>query len=146
MPTINFSDYKKPIDAEFKKVFRDLKLDIPNPLISDFKMDYDENAIKNSLVNLFNTLPGQNLLIPEYSLNLLKFLFEPVTEFTGKLIAQEIMEKLTTFEPRVQIEKINVVGRKDEQEYVIDLILSIPTINKTVKIPGILTKNGYTVL
>jgi hypothetical protein len=97
MPTIIFNDYKKPIDAEFKKLFRDLKLDIPNPLTSDFKMDYDENAIRNSLVNLFNTLPGQNLLIPEYSLNLLKFLFEPVTEFTGKLIAQEIMEKLTTY-------------------------------------------------
>jgi hypothetical protein len=38
------------------------------------------------------------------------------------------------------------VGRIDEQEYIIDLILSIPTINKTVKIPGVLTKNGYAVL
>ena len=36
----------------------------------DVVADYDLGAIKNSIVNLFTTIPGEKLLNPEYGLNL----------------------------------------------------------------------------
>ena len=37
---------------------------------NDIKVDFDENAIRNSLKNLFNTRPGQRFLFPLYGLDL----------------------------------------------------------------------------
>ena len=66
-------------------VYKDLSLDLTQTKIqspgfnlpvpgSDIKADFDIGAIANSLTNLFNTLPGQRFLFPEYGLDLYQFL------------------------------------------------------------------------
>ena len=97
------------------------------PLANDILLDYDRSAIKNSLLNLFNTRPGQRFLFPEYGLDLNEFLFEAVTEDLGSIIGERIVASITNFEPRVKVRKCIVIAAPDDNLYDITLILNIPT-------------------
>ena len=145
MPSLSFNGLQKTVSTT-KHSFVDVHLDFNNPIQRDIVADYDGQAVANSLANLFNTIPGQNLLNPEYGLNLIQYVFEPATETTGRLIGNHILDNVTNFEPRVTIQNVNITLNKDEQTFTIVLSILIPSINKQIQIPGILSKNGYTLL
>jgi phage baseplate assembly protein W len=145
MPSLNFKGLQK-IESTTKHSFVDLHLDFSNPVERDIKADYDESAIANSIVNLFNTSPGQNLLNPEYGLNLLQYVFLPATDTTARMIGQNIMNNLSTFEPRVSVKNININVDPDQQIFTITLSILIPSLNAQLNIPGTLTKTGFTLL
>jgi phage baseplate assembly protein W len=145
MPSINFTGLRKA-ESTTKHSFVDIHLDFDNPVKRDLKADYDEAAISNSIVNLFNTIPGQNLLNPEYGLNLLQYVFSPATDTTARLIGRTIMNNLTVFEPRVSIQNININVNPDEQMFTVTLSILIPALNKQIILPGTLSKTGFTLL
>ena len=105
---------------------------------NDIKVDYDLNAIKNSLNNLFNTRPGQRFLFPNYGLNLSQFIFEPVTEYNGRLIGEKIVRSIQLFETRVTLKQCNVSLMPDENEYDINIILEFPVFNTRASINTVL--------
>jgi phage baseplate assembly protein W len=135
--------------------YSDLKLDLTfdytvnNELLKDKEikdsvnsLDYD--ALKNSIVNLFTTIPGQKLLNPFFGLNLAKYLFEPVNEDVATTIANDITQGIATFEPRLKIRRLNVGFSVDKQQYVISLNLNIPQINnKSFQLVGTLSNSGF---
>lgn len=121
-------------------VYKDLSLDLKIDEIrslgysnsiqsADIKPSYDLNAITNSLTNLFNTLPGQRFLFPEYGLNLYQFLFEPVTKFNGEFIGRKIFDSIQIYEPRVNPLKVSVYADYDNSLYEIDIYIEIPILN-----------------
>lgn len=101
---------------------------------NDIKVDYDVNAITNSLKNLFNTRPGQRFLFPLYGLDLYHFLFEPVTKQNGRTIGEKIVDSINTFEPRVKITRCDVVTNPEENQYDITILIYIPLIDTSVSI------------
>jgi len=131
----------------------------------DIQVSYDEEAIKNSLTNIFNTIPGERFLIPEFGANLRQYLFRPVTESTANQIGRVVLDAVERWEPRVTVENVNVVGKpfgststKDtgrytnlvrstipntEDEYDVTIIISIPALRKRTKLEGILTEAGF---
>lgn len=146
MPSLNFNVLSKPNVTNTTYTYSDVHLDFSNPVERDIKADYDEAAIRNSIVNLFNTLPGQNLLNPEYGLNLLQFLFTPASESTGRLIGEKILKQIGIFEPRVAVRNVNVKVNIDEQMYTITLSIVILSTNKSINIEGLLNRDGFTLL
>lgn len=143
MPSLNFTGLQKIQITTNNYTYSDLHLDFSNPISKDLSSDYDETAIKRSLVNLFNTTPGQNLLNPLYGLNLAQYLFEPLNEATGRSIGNTIITGITTYEPRVSINTIDVEVNEEDQTYYITLNIQIPALNSTIRIPGSLTKTGF---
>ena len=146
MASLNFNLLRKPDITTNKYTYSDLHLDFLIPIERDIVADYDETAIKNSIVNLFNTVPGQNLLYPIYGLNLSQFLFEPANDLTGRLIGEKIAKQIGNYEPRVTVDNINVEVNPDEQLYTITLSIIMIAINKAVNITGNLTNTGFTLL
>lgn len=146
MASLNFNNLQKIEVGTKNYSYSDLHLDFTNPIKRDITADYDAAAIKNSLVNLFNTIPGQNLLNPQYGLNLLTYIFEPASDITAQRIGEAILKGIAVYEPRVSVTNVNVDVNPDEQMYTITLSIIIPEINKSLKVPGILTNNGYTLL
>lgn len=144
MPSLNFTGLQKIQITTNNYTYSDLHLDFSNPISKDLASDYDETAIKRSLTNLFNTVPGQNLLNPLYGLNLVQYLFEPISESAGRSIGNAIITGITTYEPRVSISTVNVEVNEEEQTYYITLNIQIPGLNSTLRIPGTLTKTGFT--
>jgi len=96
---------------------------------SDIKASFDLAAITNSLLNLFNTLPGQRFLFPEYGLNLQQFLFEPITIDNGNLIGSVIFNSIKAYEPRVIPRQVRVTGDPDRNQYNITINIEVPIFN-----------------
>ena len=85
--------------------------------ISDIKDLRNIQDIKQSLLNIFNTVPGQKLLNPYLGLNLSKYLFDPINAQTADLIARSIYLGLPAQEPRITITHLSVIGSIDEGIY-----------------------------
>jgi uncharacterized protein len=126
-------------------VYKDLYLDITqnqttypglNSPVSkeDIKVSYDDQAISNSLTNLFNTLPGQRFLFPEYGLNLKQYLFEQVTEYNAQLIGRAIFDTIKLYESRVTPLNVNVIADPDNNLYIITITVLIPIYNTNVSL------------
>jgi len=144
MASINFTGLQKIQYTPNRYTYSDLQLDFTNPIAKDLSNDYDESAVRNSIFALFNTVPGQNLLNPNYGLNLLQYLFEPVSESKAQFIGNTILKNLLVYEPRVNVTSIDVEVNIDEQTYTITLSIEIPALqNKKIKIPGTITNTGY---
>jgi phage baseplate assembly protein W len=125
-------------------VYKDLSLDIGLTKIespgfnlpvpgADIKASFDINAIGNSLTNLFNTLPGQRFLFPEYGLDLYQFLFEPITDFNAEILGRKIFDGIKTFESRVTPLQIKVKPDIDNNLYQITVVIKIPILNTTTE-------------
>jgi phage baseplate assembly protein W len=105
---------------------------------NDIGVDYDEDAINNSLRNLLTTKPGQRFLFPLYGLDLTQFLFEPITSFNAQLIGDLIVYCIDNFESRVSLLNVGVVPDTDNNIYNITIIVEIPIFNTTTTINSIL--------
>jgi hypothetical protein len=142
-------------NASLPYTYADLHLDlqerylINNPLqqipeVNDIVVDYDINALKNSLLNLFSTSPGDKILNPEFGLDLRHYIFEPITRERAFDMQRTIFNGITRFEPRVVVRSVVVVPSMDTMEYNIDIYYSVPTLNITnARLFGVLNKNGY---
>jgi len=112
--------------------------------INDFKVDYDIDAIKNSLRNLFTTAPGDKILNPEYGLDFRKFLFIPATRDIGELLRNEIYTQISRFEPRVKVTNVHIIILEDVNEFDIHIYYNIPALNiHNISMFGSLANSGY---
>ena len=96
---------RKNADAYRKFSYADLRLDIdlnshiPSTPVGisknavDLKLSYDENAIFNSIKNIFNTKKGQKILNPTFGLDLEMFLFDNISRENADLIGKTIYEE-----------------------------------------------------
>jgi hypothetical protein len=95
----------------------------------DIVIDYDLAAIRNSLRNLFLTALGDKILNPEFGMDLRYFLFYPVSDTIAFSIRQEILRNIVNYEPRITINSLDVIPEYDNQQYTINISVSVPSLN-----------------
>lgn len=111
----------------------------------DLKPLYDTLAVLTALKNVLTTSPGEKLLNPTFGLDLRDYLFEPVNEVRGYFLGEDILFGLPSQEPRVELNEVRVLVNPDEQQYDINLTISIPSLNVySLSLYGILNNDGYT--
>jgi phage baseplate assembly protein W len=154
---LNIAKPNKEIENSTKRgyIYKDVNLDLVygyttnGELFSsnekkDLKAIYDEAAILNSLKNILTTSPGEKLLNPLFGLDLRDYLFESVTETKGYFLADEILTGLPLQEERIVVNFVDVVVNPDDQEYIINLDIGIPTLNiPSISLRGVLNNDGY---
>lgn len=156
MGNINLSILANTQIASSGYKYSDLNLDISsqttrtdylnsNTTNNDLQAQYDLGAIKNSIRNLFITFPGQKLLNPTFGINLMQFLFLPITDITANLIGQRILNGIIQNDSRIIVKKIRVDAVIDENRYNITLLLTIPFINNSTifNLRGTLNNTGF---
>lgn len=156
MGNINLSQLSNLPQSTTGYKFSDLNLDIASETTrtnylnsqysnNDLRSQYDLGAIKNSIRNIFITFPGQKLLNPTFGLNLMQFLFLPVSDVTANLIGQRILNGLIINESRITVKKIYVDGIADENRYDITLQITVPFINTYTifTLKGTLNSTGF---
>ena len=147
---------RKNADAYRKFSYADLRLDLDlNSNISstpvgvsknavDFRLSYDENAIFNSIRNIFNTKKGQKILNPTFGLDLEMFLFDNISRENADIIGKTIYEELPIYEPRITVDSVNVTAKPDDNEYEISITIIIPSLdNRAATKNGILTEGTF---
>ena len=147
---------RKNADAYRKFSYADLKLDLDlnsnipstpvgvgkNPV--DFRLSYDENAIFNSIRNIFNTKKGQKILNPTFGLDLEMFLFDNISKENADIIGKTIYEELPIYESRITVDSVNVIAKPDDNEYEVSITIIIPSLdNKAATSTGILTEGTF---
>jgi phage baseplate assembly protein W len=112
--------------------------------IKDIKVDYDLNALKNSLYNLFTTTPGEKILNPNYGLDLRQYLFTSATVEMAENIRDEIYRQVRAYEPRVKLNDVHITIFEDVNEFDISIYYSVPTLNiSKVSMFGTLGGSGF---
>lgn len=155
MALITLNGLPKGINKGKSYLYADLHLDLnyssnsnndlfQKPQINDLKIDYDIDAVKNSLNNLFTTTPGEKILNPEFGLDLRQYLFLPATKDVAKNIRDEIYVQIARFEPRVKVSNIYITILEDVNEFDITIVINIPTLDiLNVTLFGTLNNSGY---
>ena len=155
MASITFNSLKNTTVTQDKYTYADLALDLQldltgasnlvttNGTSRDIKVAYDLNAIRNSIQNIFNTVPGERFLLPTFGADLRSFVFEPMTQITGSAIARVIQYSINNWEPRCRILSLDVQGFEDRNEYDITLTLQVPFLSQPLNLQGTLSQQGF---
>lgn len=155
MASIKLQTLSEPEKSTTGYTFNDLHLDLEYSYtknneflrqreIKDLVVDYDYAAIRNSIFNLFTTLPGQKILNPEFGINLMQYIFKPCDTITARQIARTIVDGINKFEPRVKLNEVEVISIPEQQQYEINIIINVPAVGSgSFKLVGTLSNSGF---
>lgn len=115
--------------------------------LKDIQALYDLEAVKNSIVNCFLTSPGQKILSPLFGIDLRRFLFEGIDDFTSDIIQETIERQLPRMEPRITVKNVVVEADEDMNQYNVSFQIDVPSLDVYgVSIKSELNSTGYTIL
>ena len=104
----------------------------------------DGQCVLNSVKNILTTTPGQKLLNPRLGLDFRRYLFEPINSTTAYFLGYYIYNNLGVQEPRMILNKLDIVGNPDVAEYDITIQFSIPTLDiYNLTLNASLNRDGY---
>jgi len=152
MGSLKLDNLRNAGKTESGYTYIDLHLDIEEVLVptkftknklqgKDIRVDYDVDAIINSLNNIFKTIPGERFLVPNFGCNLERYLFSSVSEAIANRIGSEIVRAIELWEPRVTVDIVQVIGRPEQHEYDVTIRLTINAIKKKIELGTMLNKD-----
>ena len=107
MPVQRTSQGFKDISATFQV----------NPMNLDLIALKNVSAIARSVRNLVLTVPGEKPFQPEVGSNVTNLLFENLDELTATAIKNEITNTIVNFEPRVELNSVDVQANFDSNAF-----------------------------
>ena len=101
----------------------------------DFDMDFDKHpahgdltqvkkstAISRSLKNILNMNPGERLFQQDVEGGLGPLLFENFSDLTTSRIESKIRQAIGKFEPRADVQSVNVKPSPNENAYLVNIV------------------------
>ena len=106
--------------------FKDISLSFePHPITKDLPVLKNANAIRRSVRNLVQTIPGERFFNPILGSSVYDSLFDLMDFGTSNLIEQEIITTLRNFEPRVNNVRVRVSARADQNNFDVTIFFEI---------------------
>ena len=106
--------------------FKDISLSFePHPITKDLPVLKNVNAIRRSVRNLVQTIPGERFFNPILGSSVYDSLFDLMDFGTSNLIEQEIVTTLRNFEPRVNNVRVRVSARADQNNFDVTIFFDI---------------------
>ena len=93
-----------------------------NPLNGDLIGLKNENAIARALRNIVFTLPGEKFFNENFGSQITASLFENVDDLSAISIRDEIEQAIINYEPRVDLQKVEVFPNLDDNAF--DVIIT----------------------
>ena len=95
-------------------------MQFPPSLNSENRMAWSVAAenIRESIRIILSTEPGERLMLPAFGAGLKRFLFEPNTASTHRLLEERIARSLEMWEPRIRLDAIDVILDDDDAQAV----------------------------
>lgn len=108
--------------------WKDIDISLSTKNNGDINDMEDEEAVRNSLWNIFKTMKGSRRMIPSFALNIHNYLFEPLDTLTALDIGNEIYNALKIWDSRIEVIDLLVKPDYDNSQYNITLKYKIKTI------------------
>ncbi len=77
----------------------------------------NEAAIARSIRNIVFTSPGEKIFNPEFGSEISKVLFENIDEISAISIKDEIETSIRNYEPRVNLEEVDIEPNYDNNQF-----------------------------
>ncbi len=81
-----------------------------------------EDNIRESIEIILRTRPGERLMLPEFGCSLERYLFEPNTISTLRLIQEKVKRAISRWEPRIRLDDV-VVETNINDSRVVDVTI-----------------------
>ena len=108
------------------KAFKDISLSFePHPVTKDITVIKNANAIKRSIRNIVQTIPGERFFNPILGSDVRSSLFEFVDFGTASVIQKEIATAIENFEPRVYNLQVEATAIPDNNEFEVNIYFDI---------------------
>ena len=106
--------------------YKDISLSFdPHPITKDLPVLKNANAIRRSVRNLVQTIPGERFFRPNLGSSVYDSLFDLMDFGTATLIESEIITTLDNFEPRVSNVQVRVDPRYDQNNFDVTIFFDI---------------------
>jgi uncharacterized protein len=94
--------------ANFYDIDRSFALDSKGDIAILTDADAIHQSINTAILTATGAKVGDGPVNSVYGVGINKYLFAPLSEFTGRSLGESIFRHLTIFEPRLEVQKINV--------------------------------------
>ena len=112
--------------TRISRSFKDISLSFePHPITKDLPVIKNETAITRSIRNLVETIPTERFFNPDLGSDVRNSLFEFVDFGTSSIIADQIRNTISNFEPRVEDVDVSVEPFPDTNQFEITIIFNI---------------------
>jgi hypothetical protein len=112
--------------TRISRAFKDISLSFnPHPVTEDLTSIKNENAIKKSVRNLVQTIPGERFFNSILGTDIRGSLFDFVDYGTASVIEKQIQTTIENFEPRVENLNVEVFPRPDRNEFEVNIYFDI---------------------
>ncbi len=106
--------------------FKDISMSFKtNPLNGDLIALKDRSAIARSLKNIVLTGRGEKFFDPDFGSGVSESLFENLDEVTALAIRDEIEYSIINYEPRVDLDNVDVIPDYDGNQYFVIITYTI---------------------
>lgn len=110
-------------------MYKDIPFSLKIANNTDIEMLEYHNAVNQSVKNIILTNKGELHYFPQFGCGVKKYLFEKMNFFTYLMIKDEIKTALENFEPRISDIQVEVIGKEDVNQLIIDLSYKINSID-----------------
>ena len=108
------------------RAFKDISLSFePHPVTKDLTVIKNANAIKRSIRNIVQTIPGERFFNPILGSDVRSSLFDFVDFGTASVIQKEITTAIENFEPRVYNLQVEATAIPDNNEFEVNIYFDI---------------------
>jgi len=85
----------------------------------------DSRLIKNDILQLLLTIPGERVMRPEYGVDIRNFVFENLVHADLSSLELNISQQIQKYEPRVNIKSINLIPDVERHGLQIKIVVTL---------------------
>jgi len=112
--------------TRISRTFKDISFDFqPNPVTKDISVLKNESAIRRSVRNLVETIPTERFFNSLLGSDVRSSLFNFVDDGTASIIADQIENVLSNYEPRIENVKVIVDPQPDQNSFDVSILFEI---------------------
>ena len=105
-----------------------------NPNTNDVSIKKNNEAVKQSVLNILRTNHGERPFNYFFGANLRSYLFENITNITAAQMATSVNNSLRNHEPRIEVLNTNIQARANENEVLITVTGRVLSSNEVLDI------------
>jgi phage baseplate assembly protein W len=95
----------------------------------DVAMVAAEEDVRQSILLILETQPGERVMRPEFGAGLRDFVFDPITTTTLALVRTRVEESLVAWEPRIDVDAVGVSAEAPEGRLLISVDYRVRSTN-----------------
>ena len=108
------------------RTYKDISLSFnPHPITKDLPIIKNADAIRRSVRNLVQTIPGERFFNPILGSSVYDSIFDLADFGTSSLIEAEILTTIENFEPRVANVRVRVDPRYDQNNFDVTIFFDV---------------------